>query len=98
MSRTDKTRPWWVQMADAPMVACRPVHDHRFGPCTLPDEIDRYTTAGRPGGCYWGITMSYWFRRRESHGYREASLYCREQRRRDRHRARRDLRRQFPED
>ena len=39
MSKTDKTRPWWVRIADAPMVTCAPVHDHRFGPCTLRDEI-----------------------------------------------------------
>jgi hypothetical protein len=39
MSKTDKTRPWWVRLADKPMVTCLPVHDHRFGLCTLPDKI-----------------------------------------------------------
>jgi hypothetical protein len=39
MSKTDKTRPWWVRMADAPGVTCVPAHDHRFGSCTLPDKI-----------------------------------------------------------
>ena len=41
MSRTDKTRPWWVRMADAPMVTCIPVHDHRFGPCYWGTSYDR---------------------------------------------------------
>ena len=99
MSKTDKTRPWWVQMPDAPMTACRPAHDHRFGPCTLPAEI---TAAGaslgqdRVGqdrvGCHWAGTRSYWFRRCESHGYREWSRLRRQDRRRSRHQARRDLR------
>jgi len=100
MSRTDKTRPWWVQMADAPMGACRPVHDHRSGPCTLPDEI----TAGsaslgdRRDGCHWGGAPSYWFRRCESHGYREWAFMRRADRRRSRHEARRDLRARHDED
>ncbi|WP_127500535.1 hypothetical protein [Actinoplanes solisilvae] len=94
MSRTDKTRPWWVQMAHAPMVACQPVHDHRFGPCTLPDEIDARETAG----CHWGGTDSFWVRRCESHGYREWALIRREDRRRSRHEARRALRSYFDED
>ncbi|MFI5842664.1 hypothetical protein ACIA8K_23440 [Catenuloplanes sp. NPDC051500] len=96
MSRTDKTRPWWVQMADAPMIACRPVHDHRFGPCTLPAEITRETTwfgGDRREGCYWGATASYWCRRIESHGAAEWNAMCREERRRARHDARRALRR-----
>jgi hypothetical protein len=94
MSKTDKTRPWWVQMADAPMVACKPVHDHRFGPCTLPDEITADSASlGRPrAGCYWGGTESYWVRRCESKGYREWNYLRREERRRSRHRARRELR------
>lgn len=58
MSRTDKTRPWWVKMNDAPMVTCAPRHDHRFGPCTLPDEITAETASAshRTSGCYWGST------------------------------------------
>ncbi|BCY09863.1 hypothetical protein [Actinoplanes sp. L3-i22] len=93
MSRTDKTRPWWVQMADAPMVAGRPVHDHRRGECTLPERIT--AESARPGeGCFWGLTRSYWFRRVESHGYREWSLQRRADRRRSRHEARRAVRHQ----
>jgi hypothetical protein len=54
MSKTDKTRPRWVRMADVPLVTCVPVHDHRFGPCTLPDEVTPDSTNWRRGGCYWG--------------------------------------------
>jgi len=94
MSRTDKTRPWWVQMADAPMAACTPVHDHRVGPCTLPDEITPTSASlDRPRrGCYWTGTASYWFRRCESRGYREWAVLRRADRRRSRHEARRALR------
>ncbi len=94
MSRTDKTRPWWVQMADAPMVACKPVHDHRFGPCTLPAEITAGTASlgGRRVGCHWAATESYWFRRCESRGHREWNRLCRQDRRRSRHESRRELR------
>lgn len=100
MSNTDKTRPWWVQMADAPMVACRPVHDHRFGPCTLPDQItaDSGSLGLTRPGCYWGGTKSYWFRRCESHGYREWNAIRRRDRRRSRHEARRELRERHYED
>lgn len=100
MSKTDKARPWWVQMADAPMVACKPVHDHRFGPCTLPDEItaDSASLGFGRAGCYWGGTQSYWFRRCESKGYREWNSFCRHERRRSRHKVRRALRAHRSED
>jgi hypothetical protein len=100
MSNTDKTRPWWVQMADAPMVAGRPVHDHRFGPCTLPERItaDSVSLGQTRVGCHWGGTPSYWFRRCESRGYREWSVIRRQDRRRSRHQARRELRERRHED
>ncbi|MFG1749097.1 hypothetical protein [Streptosporangium sandarakinum] len=94
MSKTDKTRPWWVRMADAPMVTCLPVHDHRFGHCTLPDEI----TAGsaslsrRAAGCHWGGPAHYVFGNLTRGGNREWYHLRREERRRSRHRARRELR------
>jgi len=97
MSRTDKTRPWWVRMADAPMVTCVPVHDHRFGPCTLPERI----TAGgaslsfRRGRCYWGGTAYHLFGCGGGNdGCRECTGYYfrREERRRSRHQIRRRLR------
>lgn len=56
MSHTDKTRPWWVKMNDAPMVTCAPRHDHRFGPCTLPAEITADTAGFHASGCHWGTT------------------------------------------
>jgi len=99
MSRTDKTRPWWVRMADAPMVTGVPVHDHRFGPCTLPERI----TAGsaslsfRRGRCYWGGSANDLF---GNDGCRECTGYHfrREERRRSRHQVRRRLRAHHGED
>jgi hypothetical protein len=94
MSKTDKTRPWWVGMADAPMVTCVPEHDHRWGPCTLPDEItaDSACTGYRTSGCYWRAT-DYW--NYDCGGLRggpEWTSFCRQERRRSRHQARRELR------
>lgn len=94
MSRTDKTRPWWVKMADQPMVTCRPQHDHRFGPCTLPERIDARTAPiHRPArGCYWVATDR--FADMVHNGCRECTGYYtrREDRRRSRHESRRELR------
>jgi hypothetical protein len=94
MSRTDKTRPWGVKMADRPMVTCRPQHDHRFGPCTLPERIDADTTMiRRPARCcYWVVTDR--FASMIHNGCRECTGYYfrREDRRRSRHRARQELR------
>ena len=94
MSRTDKTRPWWVQMVDAPGSTCMPVHDHRWGPCSLPDEITpvRAHASARLSGCRWDGTADYWIRRRESHGYREWAFMRRQDRRRNRRQARRAVR------
>ena len=96
MSRTDKTRPGWVRMADAPGVTCVDVHDHRFGPCTLPDEI---TPAGvrlcyHRSGCYWSGTAYFLNGLDPTDGCRECTgyHYRRQERRRSRHRARRELR------
>ena len=93
MSKTDRTRPWWVRMADVPMVTCAPVHDHRFGPCTLPEEITKETTALGPrrGGCHWSGT-SHFNSFRNDGGAREWYYIRREDRRRSRHRARQELR------
>jgi len=93
MSRTDKTRPWWVQMVDAPGSTCKPAHDHRREPCTLPSEIVAVHTLlrTRRGGCRWTGTAAYCVRRCESHGHREWNFFCRQERRRSRHQARRDL-------
>ena len=100
MSKTDKTRPWWVQRVDAPGSTCKPVHDHRFGACTLPDQPTaiRICSDDHRHGCYWGGTSTFACRRCESHGYREWSYFRREQRRRSRHQARQGLRAYHGED
>jgi hypothetical protein len=95
VSKTDKTRPWWVRMADAPMVTCVPVHDHRFGPCTLPDEVTAASASvsrRAGGGCYWHATAYYVFDCGGVGGGREGYHLRREDRRRSRRRARRELR------
>ncbi|MFF5260481.1 hypothetical protein ACFY4C_16165 [Actinomadura viridis] len=95
MSKTDKTRPWWVGMADVPMLTCVPVHDHRYGPCTLPEEITAGTSSlNRSGksGCYWGATDHYLFDCGALSGGREWAHFRREERRRSRRQARRELR------
>ncbi|MBB2914436.1 hypothetical protein FHS43_005748 [Streptosporangium becharense] len=94
MSKTDKTRPWWVRMADAPMATCLPVHDHRLGACTLPDEItaDSASLSHRTSGCHWSTTAYAYHRFGFGDGGREGSCLRREERRRSRHRARRELR------
>jgi hypothetical protein len=96
MSKTDKTRPGWVRMADAPMVTCLPVHDHRFGPCTLPHEItaDSASLSHRTSGCYWSATAYAYHLFGYGDGGREWYYFRREDRRRSRHQARRELRAQ----
>jgi hypothetical protein len=94
MSKTDKTRPRWVRMAETLGLTGIPVHDHRFGPCTLPDGIsaDAVTASAPRGRCY-----------RAGGGYhvlgcdggscsRERQFRRREADRRDRYRVRRELR------
>jgi hypothetical protein len=52
MSRTYKTRPYWVRLKDRHATAVA-VHDHRFGPCDLVDlacVTDDSTGSSR---CYW---------------------------------------------
>ncbi|MET1071220.1 MAG: hypothetical protein ABWY11_01100 [Umezawaea sp.] len=94
MSRTDKTRPLWVQVADRRMVTCVPVHDHRFGPCTLPAEttVDTTVPGARVSGCHWGGNFHHLWNL--SNGCRECTGYYdrRDDRRRSRHEARRELR------
>jgi hypothetical protein len=98
MSRTDKTRPWWVKMAEQPMVTCKPQHDHRFGPCTLPERIDAASAPiRRPSrGCYWVVTDRY--ADTIHNGCRSCTGYYerREERRRSRHESHRELR-AYPE-
>jgi hypothetical protein len=96
MSKTDKTRPWWVRMGEMPMVTCVPVHDHRQGPCTLPDEITPQSAdrGRRPSGCHWRATDRFLFEGGgwAGDGSREWNFFRRAERRRSRHQARRALR------
>lgn len=90
MSKTDKTRPLWVRVADTPGVTCVAVHDHRSGVCTLPDEV---TAAGiAKSGCRWGSAGYHRTGCPSTACGREWSQIRREERRRDRRLARRALR------
>jgi hypothetical protein len=95
MSRTDKTRPLWVRVNDALMVNCEPVHDHRSGPCTLPDRVtpETFWPTFTPG-CSWSLTTSFAREHGGHNGCRACTDYYhrREERRRSRRRARRELR------
>jgi hypothetical protein len=102
MSKTDKTRPFWVRMADTPGLTSVPVHDHRFGPCTLPDRIhaDTRSDDAAHARCFWG-SGGYHVIGCPSDGgscSREWQAYRREANRRDRYQARRALRRYRDED
>jgi hypothetical protein len=41
MSRTDKTKPFWVKLAHGDLKAIE-VHNHADGPCDLPDPYDEW--------------------------------------------------------
>lgn len=74
------------------MATVKPLHDHRFGPCTLPAEItasstDPHTTHG----CRWVVTAAF-APVRTDNGGSEWNRLRRADRRRDRHEARRHLR------
>ncbi len=88
MSRTDKHRPYWVRLADTPMWTCRPHHDHRNGPCSLPAEV----TAERESECYW-IPGPGLYGVRLDNGGAEWNRWRTEENHRDRRRARLSLRR-----
>lgn len=100
MSRTDKTRPRWVRMAGTPGVTAVPVHDHRFGPCTLPDEINVGTTAAGapPGRCHWRGGGYHVLGCDGGGCSRERQAHRRQANRRNRYRARRELRAYQDED
>ena len=94
MSRTDKTRPRWVRMAETPGLTSVPVHDHRFGPCTLPDRISADTTTiGAPrAGCYWRGGGYHVLGCDGGSCSRERQIWRQQANRHDRHQARRALR------
>ena len=93
MSRTYKTRPWWVRMNDSPAHA-RAAHDHRFGACDLA-PLASVHLPGPAGRCQW------------ERNWRLVPCGCplctgqfprRTERRRDRHEARSRLRRYGSDD
>ncbi len=79
-------------MADAPPATCVPVHDHRFGPCTLPEEVTPDSADRHRDGCYWGVPGYHVLVHETRGGNREWYHLRRQERRRSRHRARRELR------
>ncbi|RCV54427.1 hypothetical protein [Marinitenerispora sediminis] len=92
MSRTDKTKPLWVRLAEH---GHRPVHDHRFGPCDLPPHPTREDSGTRcrwyPGMVVFGHTCCSGCRVR-SH-IREWQAMVRAANRRERYAGRREARR-----
>lgn len=44
MSRTDKTKPFWVKLAHRDLQVVER-HDHTGGPCDLPDRFDAFAFA-----------------------------------------------------
>jgi len=58
LSRTDKTAPYFVKMQWIPVAH----HDHRFGPCTLPEKPNPkyvWTWRERYGKCYWDTDWNH---------------------------------------
>ena len=74
MSKTDKTRPWWVRVAETPHVTSVAVHRHETGDCDLPDRPGRpaYNPVTR---CRWAESESLWFGRDGGCGCRLCTAY-----------------------
>ena len=92
MSRTDKHRPYWVRLADAPLRTSQAHHDHRYGPCTLPDEVSAQSVEPVRRGCYWTYGPDLYGVRLDNGGGEWNRLRT-EANQRDRREARRLLRR-----
>lgn len=62
MSKTDKTRPFWVKLADHPRNYVEQ-HDHRDGVCDLPDSLNDPTTLTHftwaRGNCYYSYSPAW---------------------------------------
>lgn len=68
MSKTDKTRPWWVRVSEQPLVTCVPVHQHHLGECTLPADPlvcarDRSGFGWNADRCYWAESVTFFHAR-----------------------------------
>ena len=57
MARTYNTRPHWVRAQDRPEFV-EPVHDHRLGPCDLPEE--RVIVDDSDTRCRWVFSEKFW--------------------------------------
>lgn len=81
------------------MITCEPVHNHTLSACTLPDDPADGFGYSRDR-CYWSETAQVWYREGNACGCPTCTdQYARRQeRRRDRHRARLDLARFDPQD
>lgn len=90
MSKTDKTRPWWVRASERAMVTCVPVHHHEDGVCDLPEDPAEGMGPLR-NACYWTASDAMMYGRGNGCG----CAMCTNQweRRVDRRRERRDGRR-----
>ena len=77
MSKTDKTRPWWVRVAEIPHVTCVAEHHHEVGECDLPERpgprsfspVTRchwpessWLWAARDGGCDCRLCTAHYYR------------------------------------
>lgn len=89
MSKTDKTRPWWVKASERAMVTCVPVHRHEDGLCDLPDD-PREAMGPRRNSCYWTASTLTTYGPGSGCGCAMCTLRWerRADRRRDRHTAR----------
>jgi hypothetical protein len=95
MSRTDKTKPWWVRVAEHKLIE---VHNHIGGVCTLPESP--YQRLSRHEGCHyrdWNLCYKgnccYGCGCRMCTGYYERKA----DRRKSRHQARIELRDAYKE-
>jgi hypothetical protein len=81
-------------MAETPGLTSVPVHDHRFGPCTLPEEISAEAVAGAAprGRCYWVGGGYHVLKCDGGSCSRERQIWRRTANRQDRQRIRRELR------
>lgn len=58
MSHTDKTDPFWVKLLHHDLDSME-VHDHTLGPCDLPEqptELEHFNPYGRR--CYWNFAYT----------------------------------------
>jgi hypothetical protein len=97
LSRTDKTKPFWVKLAHGDLMLVE-AHDHTAGQCDLPDPYDafafsRLTTRCRREFVYTGTETCCCRMCRIVVDYPDRTE--RHRRRRERRRARRQLRRDW---